>query len=148
MLLLIPTSVLGAESQFTCVNDNDLNELAEFTINGNPFTINETVSCPYGCSDDFTRCKPAPFISNIVGFSLIFAMSFLMFFILKNVTKATSIMFFKATLIPIILMILGFVDIFSTTMRTIFILTAVLSLVSIFLTAKFLTQEKQFKQKE
>lgn len=130
-----------AESQFTCVDDDSLNEFAQFTINGNGFEINETVTCPHGCSDDFARCKPAPFTSSIIGFTIIFILGFLMAFILNRINDNTNLGFAKLSIIPLVFFSLGFVDIFNPYIRILFAVFGLFSIITIILVASWVKKD-------
>lgn len=146
MFLMLPTSVLGQNSEFSCIDNTQLNEFAEFTINNNSFSINETINCPHGCSEDFSRCKPAPFTSSFIGFSIIFSLIFMILFIMSRITEATNITFVKLSIILLAFLTLGFVDIFTGTMRLLFGVMSLLTIILIIISASFVTKDKKMRK--
>lgn len=110
MALLLMSPIAYAESQFTCLDSNSLNELAEITIDNDTLTINETRTCTHGCSNQFESCKPNPLISNTIGFGIPLLFLIIALISFRNMTIWTPMIL---TLLLILNSTLIFVDLFS-----------------------------------
>ena len=130
-ITLFAPNTLAQQTSQTCLDSSllQINSTIDFTIDGNQSTLqtSETINCPFGCSDDTNECKPAPFKENVMAFGLVMGMM-----IIAGVMYALSISFgmFALFIVTVMAILVGAMDIFSSSWQIMFFLVALLNLVA------------------
>lgn len=137
--MIIFTDDVLADSQ--CLNSTHFDENSTIFIDGDPLNIAETKECPHGCSTTTQKCKPNEMNASMLGFSiLILTLGLFMFLVprLDDDGEVHPIATAKASIVPIILVTLGFVDIFPTWMRTLYGIMALGTIIIIMLNLRLI----------
>lgn len=129
-----------ADSTSICLDSDTHQDIAEIIIDGNTTTIEETKTCPSGCSETLSRCRPNEFNRALLLAGLMAGFLLLTSFLIKRIT---TVGITGMLLLVIINLLLVSKDIFTGTERTLLLVVGVYMIAMTILLIKDFMYEKK-----